>query len=75
MKPNTGKGILGGFVGTVLMTLMMYYAAPMMTGQKMDIAAMLGSMMGNSWTLGMMAHFANGTIMFPLTSLGSCEIC
>ena len=66
MKPNTGKAILGGFVGTVLMTLMMYYAAPMMMGQKMDIAAMLGSMMGNSWMLGMMAHFVNGTLIFPL---------
>lgn len=66
MKPNTGKAILGGLAGTVLMTLMMYYAAPMMMGLKMDIAAMLGSMMGNSWTLGMMAHFFNGTIIFPL---------
>ena len=66
MKPNTGKAILGGFVGTVLMTLMMYYAAPLMMGQKMDIAAMLGSMMGNSWMLGMMAHFVDGTLLFPL---------
>jgi len=33
MKPNTGKVFLGGFVGTVLITLMMYYAAPMMMEQ------------------------------------------
>ncbi len=65
MRPSIARAILGGFVGTVLITLMMYYVAPMMTGQRMDIAAMLGSMMGNSWVLGMMAHFLNGTIIFP----------
>ena len=66
MKPNTGKAILGGLVGTVMMTLMMYFVAPMMMGQRMDIAAMLGSMMGNNWMLGMMMHFVNGTVIFPL---------
>lgn len=34
------------------MTMMMYFVAPMMMGQKMDIAAMLGSMLGNNWLLG-----------------------
>lgn len=66
MRPSATKAILGGFVGTVLITLMMYYVAPMMTGQRMDIAAMLGSMMGNNWALGMTAHFLNGTIVFPV---------
>lgn len=66
MKPNVGKAILGGLVGTILITLMMYFVAPMMTGQRMDIAAMLGSMLGNSWVMGMMMHFLNGTIIFPL---------
>lgn len=66
MKPSVGKAILGGLVGTVLITLMMYFVAPMMMGQRMDIAAMLGSMMGNSWMLGMIVHFMNGTIIFPL---------
>lgn len=66
MKPNLGKAILGGVVGTAVMTMMMYFVAPMMTGQKMDIAAMLGSMMGNNWMLGMMAHVMNGVLIFPL---------
>ena len=39
MKPNIGKAILGGFVGTVLLTLMTQFVAPMMTGHKMDMAA------------------------------------
>jgi len=45
---------------------MMYYVSPMMTGHSMDIAGMLGSKMGNNWDLGMMVHFVNGTIIFPL---------
>ena len=66
MKPSIGKAILGGVVGTALMTLMMYFVAPMMMGQRMDIAKMLGSMMGNSWMMGMVAHIINGTVVFPL---------
>lgn len=65
MRPNLGKAVLGGFAGTVVMTMMMYFVAPMI-GVKMDIAASLGSMMGGSWTLGMMMHFINGTVIFPL---------
>lgn len=65
MHPNIGRSMLGGFVGTAVMTAMMYGVAPMM-GLKMDIAQMLGSMMGNNWWAGMMAHFVNGTVIFPL---------
>jgi hypothetical protein len=64
MHPNVGRAMFGGFVGTVVMTGMMYMVAPMM-GLKMDIAQMLGSMLGNNWWAGMMMHFVNGTIIFP----------
>lgn len=60
------RAILGGVVGTVLLTSMMYFVAPAMTGRAMDIAGMLGSMMGGSWALGMMVHIVNGALMFPL---------
>ena len=66
MRPNVKKAILGGLVGTVLMTLIMYFVAPMIMGQRMDVAAMLGSKMGNNWMLGMMAHLLNGIVVFPL---------
>ena len=36
-----------------------------MMGLHMDIAAMLGSMLGGSWAAGMMMHFLNGTVIFP----------
>jgi hypothetical protein len=36
-----------------------------MMGLHMDIAAMLGSMLGGSWIAGMMMHFVNGSVIFP----------
>lgn len=64
MHPHLSKAMAGGFVGTLVMTAMMYFVAPMM-GMKMDIAAMLGSMLGGSWAAGMVLHFTNGSVIFP----------
>jgi|SRR5215472_9303055 len=60
------KSIVGGLLGTVMMTLMMRFVAPLMLGHPMDIAAMLGTMMGGSWMLGMIAHLMNGVVIFPM---------
>jgi uncharacterized membrane protein YagU involved in acid resistance len=65
MKPNPGRAILGGLVGTIVLTMLMYIAAPMMGIPKMDVAAMLGSMLGG-WRMGMVIHFVNGVVLFPL---------
>ena len=62
--PTLARAVLGGFVGTMAMTAMMYVVGPMM-GLHMDIAAMLGSMLGGSWAAGMMMHVLNGTLIFP----------
>ena len=43
-KANVSRALLAGFVATLVMTMMMY-AAPLMGMPKMDIAAMLGSML------------------------------
>ncbi len=64
MHPNYPRAVVGGFVGTLAMTAMMYLVGPMM-GLHTDIAAMLGSMLGGSWTAGLFMHFVNGTIIFP----------
>jgi hypothetical protein len=45
--------------------MIMYLVAPMM-GLSMDIAQMLGSMLGDNWWAGMFMHFVNGTVIFPL---------
>lgn len=65
MTTNTGRAIVGGLAGTALMTGMMYGVAPMM-GVHMDIAAMLGSMLGGSWTAGLLMHVMLGSVVFPL---------
>ncbi len=65
MKPQIGKAVTGGIVATIVMTLMMMFVAPMMTGQPMDIAALLGAMLGG-YAIGMVAHIMMGVIIFPL---------
>lgn len=62
--PTFFRAVVGGFAGTEAMTMMMYLVAPMM-GLNMDIAAMLGSVLGGSWTAGLVMHFVNGSIIFP----------
>lgn len=64
--PRLVAAIGGGFAGTAVMTLMMYFVAPMMLGAPMDVAAMLGGMLGGSWMAGMLMHFVNGAVVFPL---------
>lgn len=72
-RPSADKAILAGFAATLVMTLLMY-AGPMMGMPKMDIAAMLGKMVtttmpepgSGAWWMGMLVHFVNGTIIFPL---------
>ena len=66
MKPNLIKSMAGGLAGIVMMTMMMRFVAPMMLGHPMDIASMLANMMGVSWVIGMVAHFMNGAVIFPL---------
>jgi len=66
VNPNIGKAIAGGFVGTVLLTLMMRFVAPAMTGQKMDIVGKLGDMTGGGPIVGMIMHFFVGSVIFGL---------
>lgn len=68
MRTNVARAVAGGFAGTALMTGMMYLVAPMM-GVRMDIAAMLASMLGGSWTAGLAMHFMNGAVVFPMAFL------
>jgi hypothetical protein len=65
MRPNIGRTIAGGFVGTFFMTLLMRFGAPIM-GVQMNIAASLAKMMHTSVAVGLLAHFMLGTIVFAL---------
>jgi hypothetical protein len=70
---NLPRALLGGFIGTLVMTILLYLA-PLAGGPKMDIAAMLGSFPGHAnpatmtgwWWAGMVWHFVNGTVVFSL---------
>ena len=66
MQPNMIMTILGGIAGTIAMTLMMHFLAPLMTGQPMDIAARISGMLGQSYMIGMAIHFMMGIIIFPV---------
>jgi hypothetical protein len=60
------KALLGGFVGTTMMTIMMYFVRPMLVGAPMDIAAEIGSQMGGNWWLGMAVHVLIGVVFVPV---------
>lgn len=66
MKPDIKKAVVGGIVGTIVMTLMMEFVAPMMVGRPMDIAALIGGMMGDNYMIGMVMHIMMGVVLFPL---------
>jgi len=56
------KAMVGGLLGTLLQTIMVYGVAPIMAGQSVDAAAMLE----HSCAPGMLAHLLSGSIIFPL---------
>lgn len=60
------KAILGGLVGTCVMTFMMYFVRPQLVGAPMDIGAELGGQLGGSWWLGIGMHFLIGVVVVPL---------
>ena len=70
---NLARAIAAGFVGTLLMTMIMMMA-PAMGMPKMDIAAMLGSMfagqppaMGSgAWLVGFAMHLMIGVVLLPI---------
>ncbi len=64
MKSKAGIAILGGLIGTPLMTVLMYVLAPIL-GLKTDIVSLLGETLGG-WKMGMLVHILNGVVIFPL---------
>jgi hypothetical protein len=65
--PAISRILLGGAAGTVAITLMMYLVDPLITGRSSDLARLLSVEIGNPhWLGGMVLHFFNGAILFPL---------
>jgi hypothetical protein len=66
-EPALSRIVLGGAVGTVAITLMMYFVDPLITGRSSDLARLLRVEIGNPhWLGGMILHVFNGSILFPL---------
>jgi hypothetical protein len=56
------KAMVGGLLGTLLQTIMVYGVASVMVGHAMNVAAMLEG----SCAPGMLAHLLSGGVIFPL---------
>ena len=63
MEGNFGRAVVGGFVATLAMSIIQAMA-PMMGLPRMDIVAMVGSMVGGSLVLGWIIHLMMGTILW-----------
>jgi hypothetical protein len=59
---DVAKAMVGGLLGTLLQTIMVYGVAPMIAGQSIDVAAMLE----RSCAPGMLTHLLSGSVIFPL---------
>ena len=69
VKTKLPRALVGGFVGTVLFTLMGMFVAPEVIGSPMDVAALIAPLLNGSHTAGVIAHFVTGTILFPIAYL------
>ena len=56
------KAMVGGLLGTLLQTLMVYGVAPVMAGHAMNVEVLLE----HSCAPGMLAHLLSGGVIFPL---------
>jgi hypothetical protein len=64
MRPNPWRAILGGFVGTAVMTVMLYMLAPLVMSAPPDVATMIDQ--ASYWVPAILLHFVNGSITLPL---------
>jgi uncharacterized membrane protein YagU involved in acid resistance len=63
MQPMIARAIAGGLLGTIVMTVVGLYGAPMMGIPAMNPADMLASNMGGMAILGWMGHLMIGVIL------------
>jgi hypothetical protein len=62
--------MLGGFLGTLLATLILYWVAPLLLGHPVNVGAVLGRGLGVRPAIGVLAWFATGTLLLPFVYAG-----
>jgi uncharacterized membrane protein YagU involved in acid resistance len=63
MRINFGKAIIAGLIGTLIMTAVGVWLAPMMGIPRMNPADMLAQQMGGNTVLGWVGHLMIGSIL------------
>ena len=63
MRINTGRAVVAGVTGALVMTTVGLWAAPMMGITRMNPADMLAQQMGGNTALGWAGHLMIGTIL------------
>lgn len=63
MNVDFGRAVLAGILGTVVMTVVGLWIAPLMGIPPMNPAAMLAGAMGGSLLFGWLGHFMIGTVL------------
>ncbi len=72
MNINFGRAVLGGLIGTAVMTIVGLFVAPIMGLPPMNPAVMLAGAMGGSLTLGWGTHLMIGvTLALGYAQVGS----
>lgn len=64
---NIGKGLVAGFVATLALSVIMVMKEAMGLMPELDVARMLGAMMGNGPSAGWVGHFVIGTVIWGAT--------
>src|SRR5262249_45345555 len=68
VQPSLFRLCLGGFAGTVALTVILFVVDPLLSGQASDFARIIGAELGNPHGVGLLVfHFFNGSILFPLS--------
>ena len=63
MRPYyVAKAMVGGLLGTLLQTIMVYGVAPMLAGQSVDVAVITG----HTCAPNLLVHLLSGSVIFPL---------
>ena len=66
MKPNIGRACLAGFIATTIVTFMVYFVSPNMTGGPSDLAGMVVGLLNLSWILAIGLYYLIGALIMPV---------